>query len=149
MIRTWPRALILVALFALPAVPAAAERMNDKAVEQQSKQIKEGFEIWKQALEQGNLEDAVIRSAAGTIDVQEYLKSFAKDIDTFNDCFKGTRSAGTEALALLLRASDVERRVRQQGGIRRPPSGRRSRASARGSRPPTGPSSRSSRRTRR
>jgi len=112
---------VLIAVVALLAGPAmAAERMNDKAVEQQGKQIKEGFEIWKKALEKKKFEDAVIRGAAGTIDVREYLKSFAKDIDTFNDRFKDTKSAGTDALALLRRASDVERRVRQQGGISTP-----------------------------
>ena len=121
MIPKWPCTFIALAVAALLAGPAAAaERLNDKAVEQQGKQIKEGFGIWKKALEKRNLDDAVLRNAAGTIDVKEFLKSFEKDIDTFNDRFKSTKSAATEALALLRRASDVERRVRQQGGISTP-----------------------------
>lgn len=106
-------ALVLASLVAGPVV--AAERLNDKAVEQQGKQIKEGFDIWKKALEKKNLDDAVIRSAAGTIDVKEFLKGFEKDIETFNDRFKSSKSAGPEAIALLRRASDVERRAKQQG----------------------------------
>ena len=116
MMRNSSFGFIVLGLMAVLAVPAlAAERPSDKAVEQQGKQIKEGFDIWKKALEKKNLDDAVIRSAAGTIDVKEFLKGFEKDIDTFNDRFKSTRSAGPEALTLLRRASDVERRVRQQG----------------------------------
>ena len=96
MTSRWLSVLLAIAAVTLIAGPAAAgERPNDKAVEQQGKQIKEGFEIWKKALEKRNLDDAVLRSAAGTIDVKEFLKSFAKDIDTFNDRFKATKSAGT------------------------------------------------------
>lgn len=115
-----PIATAMAVALLLTGQARAAERMNDKAIEQHGKQVKEGFDIWKHALERRNLDDAVIRSAAGTIDVKEFLKAFEKDIETFNDRFRKSKSAGSEATALLRRASDVERRVREQGGISTP-----------------------------
>ena len=121
MTHRWLRGLLLLGVAAALAVPvSAAERLNDKAIEQLGKQVKEGFQIWKKALEKRNLADAVLRNVAGTIDVKEYLKGFEKDIETFNDRFGNNRSAAAEALAVLRKASDVERRVRQEGGSSTP-----------------------------
>jgi hypothetical protein len=70
----------------------------------------EGFDRWKDDLERRNLDDAVIRSASGTVKVEEFLNDFERDIDTLKDRFEGTYAAGPEVTALLRRASDVERR---------------------------------------
>jgi hypothetical protein len=95
---------------------AASERLNDKQLEQHIKDIDRGFDAWKKALEERNFDDAVIRSAAGTLDVKNFLRDFEKDLERYDDRFKGTYGAVPEAQALLRRASDVERRYRQQGG---------------------------------
>ncbi|MCX6550011.1 MAG: hypothetical protein NTY02_03205 [Acidobacteria bacterium] len=114
--KTFVQALVVGIMTALAVPSFAAGRLNDKAVEQQGKQIKAGFETWKKALEKKNLDDAVIRGAAGTIEVKEFLKNFERDISTFNERFQSTKSAGPEALTLLRRASDVERRASSQQG---------------------------------
>lgn len=114
----WLAALVTLPLVAALASPAsAAERLTDKQVEQQGKAIRAGFEAWKQALEKKNLDDAVIRSAAGTIDVKDFLKAFDQELAAFTDAFRKSKSANAEALPLLRRASDVERRRRAQGGV--------------------------------
>lgn len=106
----------LAGLFLMAAVPAsAAERLTDKQLEQVVKNIDEGFDRWKDDLQRRNLDDAVIRSASGTIKVEEFLRDFERDINTLKDRFKGSYAAGPETTALLRRASDVERRNRANG----------------------------------
>jgi hypothetical protein len=104
--------LILAGLWlASPAAPAlAAERLTDRQLEQVVKNIDQGFDRWKDDLERRNLDDAVIRSASGTVKVEEFLRDFERDIDTLKDRFKGSYAAGPEVTALLRRASDVQRR---------------------------------------
>lgn len=105
--------LLAVGLAVQPA--AAAERLTDKQLEQVVKNIDEGFDKWKDDLERRNVDDAVIRSASGTVNVKDFLRDFERDIDTLKNRFKGTYAAGPEATALLRRASDVERRNRASG----------------------------------
>ena len=114
--NTWMRLAAAVIVMAAIAAPAfAVERMSDKQVKEQGKIVKTGFEAWKKALEKQKLANATITNATGTIDVKEFINSFEKDIDTFNDKFDSTKNGGPEALVLLRRASDVERRNRAQG----------------------------------
>jgi hypothetical protein len=108
-------ALCATVAIAGPAA-AASERLNDKQLEQHIKDIDHGFDAWKKALEERNFDDAVIRSASGTLDVKSFLRDFEKDLERYDDRFKGTYGAVPEAQALLRRASDVDRRYRQQGG---------------------------------
>jgi hypothetical protein len=97
-------------LLSSDAPAMAAERLTDKQLEQVVRNIDEGFDRWKDDLERRNLDDAVIRSASGTVKVEEFLNDFERDIDTLKDRFEGTYAAGPEVTALLRRASDVERR---------------------------------------
>ncbi len=93
----------------------AAERLSDEQVKRLMEDIDHGYDRWKDALERKNLDDAVLRSAAGTVDVRKFLEDFEDEIDTFKDRFTSNYSAGSEALALLRRGSDVERRYRTSG----------------------------------
>jgi hypothetical protein len=101
---------------AASAIPArAAERVNDRMVKQVIENIDHGFDRWKDDLERRNMDDAVIRGAAGTVKVEDFLRDFERDIDTVKDRFNGNSSAGPEVTSLLRRASDVERRNRANG----------------------------------
>jgi hypothetical protein len=110
-ITFFSRVAVAAACIALVSAPLrAAERLTDRQLEQVVKNIDEGFDKWKDDLERRNMDDAVIRSAAGTINVRDFLRDFERDIDTLKDRFKGTYAAGPEVTTLLRRASDVERR---------------------------------------
>lgn len=118
MMQKWMVGIVVAGVLAAGTIPAAAaERWADKQVQQQGEAVKLSFEAWKKALEKANYDDAVIKNASGTIDVKAFLKAFEQDIDTFNDRFKSTRNGTTEVIALLRRASDVERRYQVQGGV--------------------------------
>jgi hypothetical protein len=107
---------IATTTLAASAIPArAAERMNDRMVKQVIENIDHGFDRWKGDLERRNMDDAVIRSAAGTVKVEDFLRDFERDIDTIKDRFNDNSSAGPEVTSLLRRASDVERRNRANG----------------------------------
>lgn len=107
---------IATTTLAASAVPArAAERMNDRTVKQTVENIDRGFDRWKDDLERRNMDDAVIRSAAGTINVENFLRDFERDIDTVKNRLNGNSSAGPEVTTLLRRASDVERRNQANG----------------------------------
>jgi hypothetical protein len=106
--------LAVAAVFAGAAV--AAERLTDKQLEQHIQTIDRGFDEWKDALERNNYDDAVIKSAAGTIRVEQFLEDFEKDIDTLKERYNSNYAASREAVTLLRRASDVERRYQRQGG---------------------------------
>jgi hypothetical protein len=107
----------LCAALALAAPAAGAtERLNDKQLEQHIKDVDHGFDAWKKELEERNFDDAVIKSASGTLDVKTFLRDFEKDLEKYDERFKSTYGAVPEAQALLRRASDVDRRYRQQGG---------------------------------
>lgn len=99
---------LLLVPFTTPV--SAAERLSDKQLEQVVENIDRGFDKWKDDLERRNMDDAMIRSASGTVNVKEFLRDFERDIDTLKDRFKGTYAAGPEVTALLRRASDVDRR---------------------------------------
>lgn len=109
-ISTYLRGAVGLLLLSFAAPAFAAERLTDKQLEQVVKNIDQGFDRWKDDLERRNVDDAVIRSASGTIKVEEFLRDFERDIDTLKDRFEGTYAAGPEVTALLRRASDVERR---------------------------------------
>jgi hypothetical protein len=101
-------AATLAAVFALPA---SAERLNDKQAKATIENIDRGFDAWKDSLERRNLDDAVIRSAAGTVDVRRFLDDFEKEIHQVKDRMKPDYAANTEVTSLLRLASDVERRA--------------------------------------
>jgi hypothetical protein len=108
-------AIITVAMSAGITLPArAAERLSDKQVKATVENVQRGFEKWKDALEKRNLDDAVIKNAAGTIDVKKFLKDFKDEIDLVKDRLKPEYAANPEMTTVLRRASDVERRARQQ-----------------------------------
>jgi hypothetical protein len=101
---------------AAPLPARAAERLSDKQLDALIENIDKGFDKWKDALEKRNYDDAVITSAAGTINVKQFLRDFEKDIDTLKDRVSDTYAANTEAASLLRRASDVDKRyVERQG----------------------------------
>ena len=102
-------AAVLVAFAALPT--HAAERLNDKQVKATLENIDRGFDRWKDSLERRNLDDAVIRNAAGTIEVRRFLDDFEKEIHQVKDRLKPDYAANPEVTQLLRRASDVERRA--------------------------------------
>lgn len=114
-------ALACTFLFAIvsPLPAQAAERLTDKQLDALIQDIDKGFDTWKDALEKRNYDDAVITSAAGTINVKQFLKDFEKDIDTLKDRVSDSYAANPEALSLLRRASDVDRRysARQGQGV--------------------------------
>jgi hypothetical protein len=103
---------IVVALVGLAAPGVAGERPTDVDIKKLSEAIDKGFDVWKDALEKNNLDDAKLTSASGTVDVKRFLNDFENEIHAFKDRFGKPDSAGPEATALLRRASDVERRYR-------------------------------------
>jgi hypothetical protein len=105
---------VALCLLAAPAA-LAAERLNDEQIRDVIERIDRGFDEWKSGLERRNLDDATIKSAAGTIEVRRFLDDFEREIDHVKDRVKPESSAAPEVLALLRRGSDVERRARQQG----------------------------------
>lgn len=109
--------VLLGTMIVLPSRSVAgAERSTDGQIKQVIQGIDRAFDAWKDELERRNMDDAVIRSASGTIDVRKFLKDFENDIDVLKDRFKPGYAAVPEVLPLLRRASDVERRNQQQGG---------------------------------
>ncbi len=110
--------LVLGAVCALALSPlvASADRLTDEQVEATISQAKKGFDRWKDGLEKANMDDAVIRSAAGTVDVKRFLEGFKEDLDRLDDKFKPQYNAIPEATTVLRKASDVDRRYRRQGG---------------------------------
>ncbi len=102
----------VIAVIGLVTPAVAAERPTDGDVKRLSESIDKGFDVWKEALEKRNLDDATITSATGSVDVKRFLNDFEDDIHAFKDRFGKPDSAGPEATALLRRASDVERRYR-------------------------------------
>lgn len=114
--KSLPTAIVTIVLLAgLPFAALAAERLSDKQVKATAENIDRGFDKWKDSLERRNLDDAVIRSAAGTIDVRRFLDDFEKDIREVKDRVKPDYPADAEVTALLRRASDIERRARAGG----------------------------------
>src|SRR5262245_30730202 len=109
-------AVIALVSTAVPSWGLAADRLTDPQVTQLVESIGRGFDRWKDDLERRNLDDAVIKNAAGTIDVKKFLKDMEDAIDLVKDRLKSTYAAGPEVTALLRRASDVERRAKQDGG---------------------------------
>jgi uncharacterized phage infection (PIP) family protein YhgE len=97
-----------------PQISTAADRQTDEQVKKLIEDIDDGYNRWKDGLEKRNLDEAVIKSAARTIDVSKFLDDFEKDIDLLKDRFKSTYAATDEVLAVLRRGSDVELRNRQQ-----------------------------------
>jgi hypothetical protein len=106
--------LVVLALMLAPAA-ASADRLTDEQLKAVLERIDERFDDFKDELERRNLDDAVIRTAAGTIDVARFLDEFERDIHQAKDRYKPSYSAGPEVLAVLRRGSDIERRY-QQGG---------------------------------
>ena len=94
---------------------AAAERLTDQQVKSLIEQVDKNYERWKDGLEKANMDDAVIKSAAGTIDVKQFLKGFKDDISKLKDKFKPENAAVAEVTQLLRKANDVERRHRERG----------------------------------
>lgn len=113
--RYWLSLVIVV--LALPAVGLRAQggRLNDRQIEQLVENIDRGFDRWKDDLERRNMDDAVLRSASGTIDVRRFLQDMERDIDLVKDRIDSDYAANPEVTSLLRRASDVERRA-QTGG---------------------------------
>jgi gas vesicle protein len=107
-------AALLVAVGVMPS--QAAERLTDQQVKSLIESVDKGFDKWKDGLEKANMDDAVIKSAAGTIDVRQFLKGFKDDISKLKDKFKPENAAVAEATQLLRKGSDVERRYKQRGG---------------------------------
>ncbi len=107
----------LVSAFVLAglALPASAERLNDKQAKATIENIDRGFDKWKDSLERRNLNEAVIKNAAGTVDVRRFLDDFEKEIHAVKDRMKSDYSADAEVTSLLRRASDVERRANAGG----------------------------------
>ena len=103
-----------VGLAIVSGTALAADRLSDPQVTQLVQNIDRQFDQWKDDLERRNLDDAVIKSAAGTIDVRKFLDSMEKDIDLVKERLKPTYGAGPEVTGLLRRASDVERRYQTQ-----------------------------------
>lgn len=103
--------IVAASLVGLPVTSAAAERLSDKQVKATVENIDRGFDTWKESLERRNLDDAVIRNAAGTIDVGRFLDDFEKEIHQVKDRLKPDYAANPEVTGLLRRASDVERRA--------------------------------------
>lgn len=93
----------------------AAERLNDKQAKAAIDNVDHAFDKWKDSLERRNLDEAVIRNAAGTIDVQQFLKDFEKEIDRVKDRLDSKYAAGPEVTQLLRTASDVDRRAQASG----------------------------------
>ena len=110
--------LILAAALLVAAMPSAAsaDRLTDEQVKSLIEQVDKNFDRWKDGLEKANMDEAVIKSAAGTIDVKQFLKGFEDDIDKLKDKFKAENAAVTEANQVLRKGSDVERRYKQRGG---------------------------------
>ena len=111
---------VLVAAIALVVATApgaaAAERLTDQQVKSLIEQVDKSYDRWKDGLEKANMDDAVIKSAAGTIDVKQFLKGFKDDISKLKDKFKPENAAVAEATAVLRKGSDVERRYKARGG---------------------------------
>ena len=110
-------ATLAVALV-LPIGAAGAERMTDEQVKKLIEDIDAGYRTWKQDLEKGNLDDAVITSAERTVKIKDLLKDFGKEIDVLKGRFKPDHAASLEVMALLRRGSDVELHNRRQGRAR-------------------------------
>lgn len=114
--RTASVAIALLLALAVAPDLTAAERLTDEQVKSLIEQVDKGFDRWKDGLERANMDDAVIRSAAGTLDVKQFLKGFEDDLDKLKDKFKPENAATAEASAVLRKGSDVDRRYRQRGG---------------------------------
>lgn len=95
---------------------AAADRLTDTQVKSLIEQVDRNFDRWKDGLERANLDEAIVRSAAGTIDVRQFLRGFEDDIKRARDKFKPDYPAIPEVTAVLRKTSDVERRYQQRGG---------------------------------
>jgi DNA repair exonuclease SbcCD ATPase subunit len=95
---------------------AGADRLTDQQVKSLLEQVDKNFDRWKNGLERANMDEAVIRSAAGTIDVKQFLKGFEDDIDRARDKFKAESAAIPEITNVLRKGSDVERRYKQRSG---------------------------------
>ena len=108
--------LLIALLLAAAPLTASADRLTDKQVDDTIDQVKKSYDRWKDGLEKANMDDAVIRSAAGTTDVKQFLKGFKDDLDKLDDKFGSQYSAIPEATAVLRKGSDVERRYARQGG---------------------------------
>ena len=107
-------AAIVATVFAATSA-SAADRLSDSQLTQLVQNIDKGFDSWKDELERRNLDDAVIKSAAGTVDVRKFLDDMEDSLDVVKDRLKSDYAAGPEVTALLRRASDVERRYALQG----------------------------------
>jgi hypothetical protein len=108
--------LATVLAFALSPVGASGDRLSDEQVKSTVDQVQKNFDRWKDGLERANMDDAVIRSAAGTTDVKQFLKGFDDDLDKLDDKFESDYSAIPEAMAVLRKGSDVDRRYRRLSG---------------------------------
>jgi hypothetical protein len=96
-----PGAGIVIATFVSMGGPVgAADRLTDPQVKELAESIDRGFETWKDELERRKLDEAVIRSAAGTVDVGQFLKDMEKDIDLVKNRLGSSYSAGPEVTAL-------------------------------------------------
>ncbi len=99
----------------VPGIAAAAERLTDQQMKSLIEQVDKNYERWKDGLEKVNMDDAVIKSAAGTIDVKQFLKGFKDDIGKLKDKFKPENAAVAEVTQVLRKGNDVERRHRERG----------------------------------
>jgi hypothetical protein len=93
----------------------AGERLSDPQVAQLVAGLDRGFDVWKGDLERRKVDDVVLRSSTGTVDVKKFLKDLEDDIDLVKDRLDSSYAAGPEVTALLRRASDVERRYQREG----------------------------------
>jgi hypothetical protein len=112
--RMTSTAVVVVGLLCSSGPAAAADRLSDAQVTQLVQNIDRGFDHWKDDLERRNMDDAVIRSAAGTIDVRRFLNDMEKEIDLVKDRLNSNYAASPEVTTLLRRASDVERRAQTE-----------------------------------
>lgn len=111
------RTLVVAAAALLGATSSAqaVERLTDPQVEQLVDGMDKAFDHWKNDLERRNVDDVVLRSSTGTVDVKKFLKDMKGDIGLVKGRLNSSYAAGPEVTALLRRASDVERRYQREG----------------------------------
>ncbi|HSN73200.1 MAG TPA: hypothetical protein VLT59_16920 [Steroidobacteraceae bacterium] len=116
------RTSVVVAAIAILAVAAPVhgletERVSDRDLENIVESLDKAAEKFRKSLDR-DIRTAVIRSPSGEVDMKRFFEDFDENIERIDKRYKGSYSAGAEALAVLRQGNDLRAFVAAHPGMK-------------------------------